>query len=157
MPRKNSGRPAPRPAAAQVRPMPKPAPQPMHHAPATPQPVHPAPSPAPIQSGGGGSMLGGIAGTIAEGMAFGTGSAIAHRAVDAVVGPRVVQHEHNVMEAPAVAPASTPSAAAVGSDSCSYQSRSLQDCISSNGNDISKCQFYLDMLNECRKSSSMIL
>ena len=27
-------------------------------------------------------------------MAFGTGSAIAHRVVDSVMGPRVVQHEH---------------------------------------------------------------
>ena len=27
------------------------------------------------------------------GMAFGTGSAVAHRAVDAVMGPRTIQHE----------------------------------------------------------------
>lgn len=27
------------------------------------------------------------------GMAFGTGSAVAHRAVDSVMGPRTIQHE----------------------------------------------------------------
>ncbi|RRT78141.1 hypothetical protein B296_00027539 [Ensete ventricosum] len=41
-------------------------------------------------------LLGGIGSTIAQGMAFGT---IAHRAVDAVVGPRTIQHETVVSEA----------------------------------------------------------
>ncbi|CAD6261535.1 unnamed protein product [Miscanthus lutarioriparius] len=36
---------------------------------------------------GGGSMLGGIGSTIAQGMTFGTVSAMAHRVVDAVLGP----------------------------------------------------------------------
>ena len=41
-------------------------------------------------------MLAGIGSTIAQGMAFGTGSAVAHRAVDSVMGPRggqVVEQE----------------------------------------------------------------
>ncbi|KVI10877.1 CHCH-like protein [Cynara cardunculus var. scolymus] len=61
-----------------------------------------APPPAPVQSSGG-SMLGGIGSTIAQGMAFGTGSA----------------------------------------------------CLNSSGNDIGKCQFYMDMLSECRRNSGM--
>lgn len=57
-------------------------------------------------------------------MAFGTGSAVAHRAVDAVVGPRVVQHE--------AVDSSTPSAPSVasnrgGSDACTGQSKTFQD------------------------------
>jgi hypothetical protein len=36
--------------------------------------------PAQMGGGGGGGMLSGIGSTIAQGMAFGTGSAIAHRA-----------------------------------------------------------------------------
>jgi hypothetical protein len=39
-----------------------------------------------MQKQGGGGMLSGIGSTIAQGMAFGTGSAIAHRAVGAVAG-----------------------------------------------------------------------
>ncbi|KAF8406118.1 hypothetical protein HHK36_008198 [Tetracentron sinense] len=74
-----------------------------------PQPASPTPPPALAQGGSGGSMIGGLGGTIAQGVAFGTGSAVAHRAVDAG--------------------------------------------LNNYGSDISKCQFYLDMLSECRKNS----
>ncbi|CAA7399532.1 unnamed protein product [Spirodela intermedia] len=137
MPRRSSGRSAPR-AAPRAAPMRNP-----------PQPVSQAPPPAPLQSGGG-SILGGIGSTIAQGMAFGTGSAVAHRAVDAVMGPRTVQHEY--VDSGAAPAAAAPTA--VGADSCNIHSRAFQDCINSNGADISKCQFYLDMLNECRRGSS---
>ncbi|KAL0412653.1 UNVERIFIED_CONTAM: hypothetical protein Sradi_1467000 [Sesamum radiatum] len=88
-----------------------------------PQPVHHAPPPAPVHSSSGGSMLGGIGSTIAQGMAFGTGSAVAHRAVDAVMGPRTIQHETVVSEA--VAPPA-PAATNMG-DSCSVHSKAFQD------------------------------
>lgn len=55
-------------------------------------------------------------------MAFGTGSAVAHRAVDAVMGPRTIQHE-------AVA-AAAPEAAAGNSsysDACGMHSKAFQD------------------------------
>lgn len=57
-------------------------------------------------------------------MAFGTGSAVAHRAVDAVMGPRVIQHEtvdSSSSSAPAVA--SNPG----GSEACNVQSKAFQD------------------------------
>ncbi|XP_022726457.1 uncharacterized protein LOC111282580 isoform X2 [Durio zibethinus] len=116
MPRRSSGRsasrPAPRLAPARSRPH---------------QSAQHAPPPAPAQSGSGRSMLGSIGSTIAEGMAFGTGSAIAHRAVDAVLGPRTIQHETVVSEAVAApAPATTTNSFA-GSDACSIQSKSFQD------------------------------
>ncbi|KAG9440175.1 hypothetical protein H6P81_020340 [Aristolochia fimbriata] len=136
MPRRSSGgRPArPAPRAAPVR--------------NPPQPATHAPPPAPVQSGGG-SLLGGIGSTIAQGMAFGTGSAVAHRAVDAVMGPRTIQHETVVSEAAAAAPANSTSM-----DSCGIHSKAFQDCVNANGTDISKCQFYLDMLHECRRSGA---
>ncbi|MQL73841.1 hypothetical protein Taro_006226, partial [Colocasia esculenta] len=90
------------------------------------------------------------------GMAFGTGSAVAHRAVDAVLGPRTVQHEYVNSEASPAA-AAAPVANAVGADACSIHFKAFQDCINSNGSDISKCQFYLDMLNECRQGSGSAL
>ncbi|XVF44880.1 hypothetical protein PTKIN_Ptkin02bG0158900 [Pterospermum kingtungense] len=148
MPRRSSGRSASRPAR---RPAPARSPP--------PQPAHHAPPPASTQSGSGGSMLGGIGSTIAQGMAFGTGSAVAHRAVDAVLGPRTIQHETVVSEAAA---APTPAAAATansfaGSDACSVHYKAFQDCLNSYGNEISKCQFYMDMLSECRKNSGSML
>ncbi|KAK4750047.1 hypothetical protein SAY87_027496 [Trapa incisa] len=139
MPRRSSGRPAPRaaprPSAARSPP---------------PQPVHHAPPPAPVQPSGGGSILGGIGSTIAQGMAFGTGSAVAHRAVDAVMGPRTIQHE--TVATGAASPETTTNSFG-GGDSCSIHSKAFQDCLNNFGSEISRCQFYLDMLNECRKNS----
>nr|GMD02728.1 coiled-coil-helix-coiled-coil-helix domain-containing protein 10, mitochondrial [Ipomoea batatas] len=137
-----AGRSAPRPAPRAAR---APAPAPVNH----------APPPAPAQNGRGGSMLGNIGSTIAEGMAFGTGSAIAHRAVDAVMGPRVVQHETVAAPAPAAAAAPSANAAFANSDACSVQSKAFQDCLNGSGNDIGKCQFYMDMLSECKRSSML--
>lgn len=57
-------------------------------------------------------------------MAFGTGSAVAHRAVDAVMGPRTIQHETVVAEA-AAAPVSAASSA--GSDACGVHTKAFQD------------------------------
>ncbi|CAL9155661.1 unnamed protein product [Musa hybrid cultivar] len=139
MPRRSSGgRSAPR-AARRPAPVRNP-----------PQPAHQAPPPAPVQ--GGGSILGGIGSTIAQGVAFGTGSAVAHRAVDAVMGPRTFQHETIASEAPTAAAPANPVNYA-GTDACSIHSKAFQDCINNYGSDISKCQFYLDMLNECRRGS----
>ncbi|CAH1418259.1 unnamed protein product [Lactuca virosa] len=56
-------------------------------------PVNRSPPPAPVQSSGGGSIFGGIGSTIAQGMTFGTGSVVAHRAVDSIMGPHTIQHE----------------------------------------------------------------
>ena len=59
------------------------------------------------------------------GMAFGTGSAVAHRAVDAVMGPRTIQHETVVSEAAA---ASAPAASSMGgADACNIHSKAFQD------------------------------
>ncbi|XP_020600254.1 uncharacterized protein LOC110039507 [Phalaenopsis equestris] len=98
-------------------------------------------------------MLGGIGSTIAQGMAFGTGSAVAHRAVDSNFGPRTIQHETVASQVPEAA--SIPVGNAGGVDACSVHSKPFQDCINNYGSDISKCQFNLDMLTECRRSSAL--
>ncbi|CAM6055539.1 unnamed protein product [Sphagnum tenellum] len=120
-----------------------------------PAPVHHASPPAPMQqNGSGGSMLGGLASTIAQGMAFGTGSAVAHRAVDSIMGPRTVHHEQEQQEGGA---GTAPLTSTVAMDSCVNQSKAFQDCLNANGSDIGKCQFYVDMLNECRRGSAQLV
>lgn len=52
-------------------------------------------------------------------MAFGTGSAMTHRAVDAVMGPHTIQHETVASEAPA------PSMG--GSEACGPHNKAFQD------------------------------
>nr|CAD1827902.1 unnamed protein product [Ananas comosus var. bracteatus] len=59
------------------------------------------PPSAPVQ--GGGSIVGRIGSTIAQGVASGTGSAMAHRAADAAMGPQTTRHETEVTEASAAA------------------------------------------------------
>ncbi|KAL2623499.1 hypothetical protein R1flu_003704 [Riccia fluitans] len=140
MPRNRSiGRPAPRPTASRSAP--------------PPARVQQAPPPAVPQRSGG-SVMGGLASTVAEGMAFGTGSAIAHRAADAIVGHRTIQHEHVQVSDGAGYNTSSP-ISTVAQNSCSNQSKAFQDCIQANTDDIGKCQFYVDMLNECRRSSAL--
>ncbi|CAL9770035.1 unnamed protein product [Musa acuminata subsp. burmannicoides] len=89
-----------------------------------PQPARSAPPPAPVQ---GGSALGGIGATIADGIAFGTGSAIAHRAVDSVLGPRTIQHE--MVAPPAPAATAAPLSSSIGSDACNTHSKAFQDVL----------------------------
>ena len=69
-----------------------------------------AAAPPMMGGGGGGGMLSGLGGMVMQGMAMGTGSAIAHRAVDSVMGPRQVEHVHNGQEAPAPAAGAAPHA-----------------------------------------------
>lgn len=59
-------------------------------------------------------------------MAFGTGSAVAHRAVDAVMGPRTIQHETVVSETATAAPAPAMNSGSMG-DACGIHSKAFQD------------------------------
>lgn len=60
-------------------------------------------------------------------MAWGTGTAIAHRAVDALMGPRVIHHETVDSSAPAAAAPAPNMTVHGGSDSCVGQSKALSD------------------------------
>ena len=64
-------------------------------------------------------------GSVVTGMAMGTGSAIAHRAVDGMMGPRQVEHVHT--PAPAAAPAAAPTTGWFGSSAPAAPGRSHAD------------------------------
>lgn len=117
-----------------------------------PAPVQRTPPPAPLQQSSNGR--GGFGSVIADGMAFGTGSAVAHRAVDSIMGPRTVQHEHvqGSQTTPSSSGAtSSPVNNSSSQDVCINQAKAFEDCLRANLDDIGKCQFYVDMLNECRR------
>lgn len=59
-------------------------------------------------------------------MAFGTGSAVAHRAVDAVMGPRTIQHE-GVETADSASASAAPAAGGMFSSSCDLHAKAFQD------------------------------
>ena len=93
-------------------------------------------------------MMSGLMGTVAQGMAFGTGSAIAHRAVGAVAG------SFGGSDAPAQEAVASEAAAPAAQDMCAGNQKSFFDCLNANRNDISSCQFYLDQFNQCKQQSA---
>ncbi|XP_042452505.1 uncharacterized protein LOC122037092 isoform X1 [Zingiber officinale] len=117
-----------------------------------PQKARSAPPPAPAQARE--SLLGSFVATIKEGFGFGAGSALAHRAIEAVLGPRSIKLETVVSPAPTAPP---PVNASLESDACNIHSKAFQDCLNNFGSDIGKCQFYLDMLKDCRRASGAVL
>lgn len=109
------------------------------------------------QSGGFGS---GIMGTIAQGMAFGTGSAIAHRAVGAVFGGGGSKDEDREASAPssaAAAPAASEniSYARGSAMDCSMFQRDLIKCMQENKSDIAWCQNYMDSFDQCQADAKL--
>nr|GEZ55801.1 hypothetical protein [Tanacetum cinerariifolium] len=110
----------------------------------TPAPASSASS-APVKSESGiGGFVANVVATVANDFIWSTGSAMAHRAMDAIMGPRTIQIEN----VPAAQVASS------AADKCAGQKKAFNDCINTSRSDISKCQFYMDMLSECRKSGS---
>ena len=75
---------------------------------------------------------------------MGTGSAMAHRAVDAVMGPRTMH-----VEAAPAAEAAPMSAAAP--TACANQMKAFTECLNTSDGDIARCQFYHDALQQCKR------
>jgi len=146
---------APAPTRTAAKPMPQSAPVP---AKATPQAMAPAQQSAPSSGGG---LMSGLASTVMQGMAFGTGSAIAHRAVDAVAGPRTVVHEHKDVESSHEQPMNLAPASSMQSGSmsrnamdmgmCSNENEKFSQCLRDNNNNVNACKFYFDMLSQCQR------
>ncbi|CAK4082603.1 unnamed protein product [Aphanomyces euteiches] len=129
-----------------------PAAKPAASAPAV-KPAAPAPvQAAPQQSGG---MTSGLLGTVAQGMAFGTGSVIAHRAVGAVANSFGGSDKPEASPSTAAAPpTSTTTAAAPSSDVCFNDHKAFLYCLQGNKNDVGSCQFYFDKYNMCKSNQS---
>ncbi|OQR81488.1 hypothetical protein THRCLA_23360, partial [Thraustotheca clavata] len=113
-----------------------------------PAPVHSAPAPAPMQQQQSGGMMSGLMGTVAQGMAFGTGSAIAHRAVGAVANSIGGGSDNSHQEA-APAAAAPPQEA----NPCVNQNKAFMDCLNANSNDVAACQFYFDQFKMCERQA----
>ena len=114
-----------------------------------------APPPAQQQSSGGG-MGGGLMATVAQGMAFGTGSAIAHQAVGAIAGSFRGGSDDAPAQAQGQSQQSQGGGAAVNEEQpCRMQSTKFYECLEKSGNDISQCQFYFEAMNSCKKDDEL--
>lgn len=101
-------------------------------------------------------MLSGIGSTIAQGMAFGTGSAIAHRAVGAVANSF-----GGGSDAPAAAvEQQQPMASASQMDQqqitgpCAYDKEMFFDCLKQNKGDQEACTFLYQQLQSCQRNET---
>ena len=87
--------------------------------------------PLPANNQIGESIVGGIMSSVIQGVALGTGSQIASRSIDAIMGPRKIE----VTES-----AST-------HNKCIKENSAYTECIK-NGNDV-RCKDFFDLLNKC--------
>mmetsp|Transcript_11896 Transcript_11896/g.17232 ORF Transcript_11896/g.17232 Transcript_11896/m.17232 type:complete len:150 (-) Transcript_11896:192-641(-) len=118
---------------------------------APPARAAPAP-PAPQQSSGGG-MMSGIGSTIAQGMAFGTGSAIAHRAVGAVAGSLGGGGDAELPQETAVAQ-QYDGAQQQQMQVCGNEKSMFFDCLKENKGDQEVCRFLYETLQSCQQTGS---
>jgi hypothetical protein len=109
------------------------------------RPAAPAPA-APQQSGGG--MMSGLMGTVAQGFAFGTGSAVAREAVSGVMGS--MGGGGGGQAAP---PAETGAAQQVQAPACAMQQQSFYDCLHHSNGDASACNDFFQALSECQSNA----
>lgn len=99
-------------------------------------------------------MMSGLAGTVMQGMAFGTGSAVAHRAVDAVAGPRTMQVEHTGEQPEAAEPAQQYAPNVVASGPCGDEFSQFNQCVKGNQGNIANCRFLYDVLSQCQQNNN---
>lgn len=146
-----SGRSAP-PSRSAPAPSRAPAPAPRQAQAPPPAPHHAAPAPAPSmqQSGGGGGMLAGLGATMAQGFAFGTGSALAREAVGAAMGAF-----SGGDKAPAPqAPQQTQAQPQMSSGPCAIDNQAFMQCLQNNSGNAGNCDFYYNALQSCQANNS---
>eukprot|EP01006_Ploeotia_vitrea_P035267 TRINITY_DN65849_c8_g9_i1.p1 TRINITY_DN65849_c8_g9~~TRINITY_DN65849_c8_g9_i1.p1 ORF type:complete len:153 (-),score=38.68 TRINITY_DN65849_c8_g9_i1:87-545(-) len=137
-----------RPMSTRSSPPPRTTPPPPKSSPPPPAPQQQQRAPPPQQqSTGGGGILSGIGSTIMQGMAFGTGSAIAHRAVGAVAGglsgnnDNQQQQQQPQQQQPVVP------------FSCQDDYKAFTQCMNDNPNNIQACDFYMQSLQQCQAAN----
>ena len=92
-------------------------------------------------------MMSGLMGTVAQGMAFGTGSAIAHRAVGAVTGSMMGG------SSPAEVPEAAQQQPQMSYQPCEMDQKSFYDCIQTNQGDVNQCDMYFQQLQACQQQA----
>eukprot|EP01024_Parvocaulis_polyphysoides_P042697 TRINITY_DN3899_c0_g1_i4.p4 TRINITY_DN3899_c0_g1~~TRINITY_DN3899_c0_g1_i4.p4 ORF type:complete len:109 (-),score=36.23 TRINITY_DN3899_c0_g1_i4:238-522(-) len=94
-------------------------------------------------------MMGGLMGTMMTGAALGTGSAIAHRAVDGAIG----MFSGSGSEGQAAA-APAPAQQAAGGV-CDNQSKAFAECMSNTNGDMGACEFFFNTLQQCKAANGV--
>lgn len=98
-------------------------------------------------------MMAGLASTVAQGMAFGTGSAIAHRAVGAVAN----SFGGGSGDTPSVdqQPQQSVQSQFNNGGVCHLEKQNMYECMQQNKNDQEACSFLYQMLKDCQQNQLM--
>lgn len=99
-----------------------------------PTQVPPAQVPQPTYSNTGESMIGGIMSSVVQGAALGTGSQLASRGIDAIMGPRKIE--------------TVVSTSGSGDNNCLKEQDAYISCMR-NG-DAEQCKNIFEMLSKCK-------
>ena len=125
---------------------------PSRSVPARPASTTTTPAPVQQQSSGGG-MLAGIGSTIAQGMAFGTGSAIAHRAVGAAANA-LGGGGGEQQQAQPVQAAGNMEQQQQMQGACANDKQMFFECLQVNRGDQQACSFLYEQLQQCQRTST---
>mmetsp|Transcript_24487 Transcript_24487/g.23515 ORF Transcript_24487/g.23515 Transcript_24487/m.23515 type:complete len:154 (+) Transcript_24487:118-579(+) len=129
------------------------APAPARSAPPPPAARAQAPPPAQSAPAGGGGMMSGLGATMAQGMAFGTGSAIARQAVGGVMG--MFGGGGSTEQAPQqAAPVAPPMQSSEAQGACKMDHQQLMECLNS-GSNANNCDFYFTALQQCQANGTV--
>ena len=98
-------------------------------------------------------MLSGIGSTIAQGFAFGTGSAVAHRAVGAVADSFSGGSSETPQAAPEYAQGAMSQGQQMSGGDCTMERQIYYDCLRDNKDDGAQiCQFLMEQLKSCNNN-----
>ena len=95
-------------------------------------------------------MMSGLGGMVAQGMAFGTGSAIAHRAVGAVAGAMSGDCDSGAERQQEYQAQGQEQVQQQQQHPCMENMQAFNMCVQQNGNDISMCQGLYEALQSCQ-------
>lgn len=85
--------------------------------------------------------MSGLGGMVVQGMALGTGSAMAHRAVDAVMGSRHPAPAEAQQAAQTIVADQLP---------CNDQAKTFSDCMGMSQGDLEACRVFFERMQSCR-------
>ena len=118
----------------------------------SPTPTGAPPPSTRSSSEGGSSLLGGMASMIGQGMMWGTGSGIGHRAADAIMGPRTIHYEAHNNASSEGAPASGGGAPVdARTNPCAGPMELFGKCLEQNTDNVAQCQAFADLLTSCKR------
>lgn len=112
----------------------------------------PSQTPAPAAQSSGGGMMSGVMGNIAQGMMFGTGSAIGHRAVGAVAGAMSGDEPHPQETG---GPMQGQQAQQMSTQACTLEKGNYFDCLKATQGDGQACSYLFQAMQSCQQNGAM--